>query len=65
MNLKNHIVQFFVLVVMPFLLYSGPVYSQDKAFDRESVKVRDSIVLRSKAKLYGTVDSEGIEDGRK
>ena len=65
MNLKNHIVSFFVLVVMPFLLYSGPVYSQDKDFDRESLKVRDSIVLRSKAKLYGTVDSEGIEDGRK
>ena len=55
----------FVLVFLPFPLCPGSVYSQDKDFDRESLKVRDSIVLRSKAKLYGTVESEGIEDGRK
>jgi hypothetical protein len=65
MIFKNCIVQMFVLVFLPFPLCPGSVYSQDKDFDRESLKVRDSIVLRSKAKLYGTVESEGIEDGRK
>ncbi len=65
MNFKNHLVQSFVLVVMAIPCYSGSIYSQEKDFDRESLKVRDTIVLRSKAKLYGTVESESVEDGRK
>lgn len=65
MNFKIHLVQSFVLVVMAIPCYSGSIYSQEKDFDRESLKVRDTIVLRSKAKLYGTVESESVEDGRK
>lgn len=65
MNSKYHIARLFTLLAITLSCCSGAVYSQDDDFDRESLKIRDTIILRSKAKLYGTVVSEGVEDGRK
>ena len=65
MNYKYQTARLIVLLIVTIPWCSSSLYSQDGDFDRESLKIRDTIVLRSKAKLYGTVESEGIEDGRK
>lgn len=65
MKLKNQPARLFVLLLLTSAWTSGSLFSQEQDFDRESLKIRDTIVLRSKAKLYGTVVSEGVEDGRK
>ena len=65
MKLKNQPARLIVLLLLTSAWTSGSLFSQEQDFDRESLKIRDTIVLRSKAKLYGTVVSEGVEDGRK
>lgn len=65
MNLKHCLLPIFALALSVLQFGPGSLIAQDQDFDRESLKIRDTIVLRSKAKLSGTVVSEGVEEGRK
>ncbi len=52
-------------LVLSFSCVSSTLAQKD-AFDRDALMVKDSVVLRSGSQLFGTVQSEGVDDeGRK
>jgi hypothetical protein len=45
---------------------AGPAFAQKDTFDREALKIKDSVILKSGSTLSGVIKSEGVDDdGRK
>ena len=65
-HLRRNVVTIVLTNFCALCLLGNTSFAQLPDFDRDSLKVRDSLELKSGSTLYGTIKSEGVgDDGRK
>lgn len=66
MRMKTLVCQIVLFGIAIAIFNANSVFAQKDTFDREALKLKDSVVLKSGSKLFGVVKSEAVDDeGRK